>query len=175
MGPHPKPARRLITLPAKPLITPARMPAIGSETVASVGPGSRGPPGPSSLPCGLYGAFFIYVGDAPDQAEPALTWLASTYPAVFGADVKPLVAGVGGLIWPRAKADGVGRRALNDALQRRTTSPLYLDALIADGALRFDLDGQAIEPVNAQHHECAIAMKAELALKWHGRNPPKSA
>jgi len=109
------------------------------------------------------------------KRDAALAWLALTYPAVFGADVKPLLVGVGRLIGPRAKAEGVGRRALNDALQRRTTSPLYLDALMADGALRFDPDGHALEPVNPQHRECAIAMKAKLALKWHGRNPPKSA
>jgi hypothetical protein len=94
---------------------------------------------------------------------------------VFGADVKPLVIGAGRLIWPRAKAEGVGRRALNDALQRRTSAPAYLDALSADGALRFGLDGLAIEPVSPEHRECAIAMKAGLALKWHGRNTPKSA
>jgi hypothetical protein len=41
---------------------------------------------------------------------------------------------------------------------------IYLAALIADGAVRFDLGGLAVEPVSPEHRECAIAMKAELAL-----------
>ena len=34
MGPHPKPLRRSIMLPAKPLIAPAQKPVIGPKTVA---------------------------------------------------------------------------------------------------------------------------------------------
>jgi ProQ/FINO family len=173
MGPHPK--RKIITLRTKLPIAPAWKPVIGSETVASVAsvvgasqPRLAGPAASTGLPS-------LTLTARRRKRDSALTWLASTYPAVFGADVKPLVIGAGRLIWPRAKAEGVGRSALNDALQRRTTAPAYLDALSADGALRFGLDGLAIEPVSPEHRECAIAMKAGLALKWHGRNTPKSA
>jgi hypothetical protein len=34
LGPHPKPLRRSIMLPAKPLIAPAQKPVIGPKTVA---------------------------------------------------------------------------------------------------------------------------------------------
>ena len=73
-----------------------------------------------------------------------------------------LAIGVGRQIWPQAKAAGIRRRALNDALQCRTTSLRYLDALASDAAMRFDLDGDAVESVSIEHRRRALEMKAGL-------------
>jgi hypothetical protein len=64
----------------------------------------------------------------------ALAWLAEAYPAVFGANVVPLMLGVGRLVWPEAKAAGIKHKAFNAALKKRTNSFGYLDALAAGGA-----------------------------------------
>ena len=95
----------------------------------------------------------------------ALTWLAATYPAVFSADVKPLALGTGKSVWPAAKAAGINRAAFNAAMKFRTASTRYLDALSRDGAQRFDLEGNAIEPVSDEHRARAIEIKAELARR----------
>jgi sRNA-binding protein len=93
--------------------------------------------------------------------EAALKWLSETYPLAFGVELRALALGIGHQVWPRAKAAGVRRRALHDALKWRTSSFRYLDTLIADG-MRFDLEGNAVEPVSAEHRQRAIEMKAEL-------------
>jgi sRNA-binding protein len=41
-------------------------------------------------------------------------------------------------------------------LKRHTGSLAYLDALAADGAMRFGLDGQPMGPVSAEHRVGAI-------------------
>ena len=92
--------------------------------------------------------------------EAALAWLATAYPKMFGDEVKALALGIGRQVWPRAKAAGVQRRALHDALKWRTSSFRYFDALIADG-MRFDLEGNAVEPVSDEHRRRALEMKAE--------------
>ena len=94
-------------------------------------------------------------------ADQAIKWLTATFPNIFGSEVKPLAIGVGKLIWPAAKAAGIPRRALNDALKRRTSSIAYLDALIREGAVRCDLDGAVADGVSADHRALAIEMKAE--------------
>jgi sRNA-binding protein len=97
--------------------------------------------------------------------------LAATYPAAFGlnGDVKPVAIGVGKLIWPAAKAAGIGRRALNDALSRRSGSPAYLEALAADGAVRIDLDGAVVEPVGLEHQVNALDRLAKIERRRAGK------
>ena len=45
-------------------------------------------------------------------------------------------------------------------MKYRTTSPRYLEALAAPGAMRFDLDGREVEAVSDEHRETAIRMLA---------------
>jgi sRNA-binding protein len=100
----------------------------------------------------------------------ALAWLAETNPVVFGPAVKPLAIGVGRKIWPQAKAAGIKRQALNDALKWRTNSVAYLDSLTADNAVRCDLDGRAIEPVNSEHRAGAVAAAADRRKQAQAQN-----
>lgn len=97
--------------------------------------------------------------------KQATAWLATTYPAVFGVVVKPLMLGAGRAIWPEAQAAGVKRAALNAAMKWHTNSFAYLDALVEPGAMRFGLDGNAIEAVSEEHRAVAVARKAELTLR----------
>ena len=123
------------------------------------------------------------------EATPA--WLSSTYPASFG-DVRPPAIGAGRLIWPEAKAAGIKRRALNDALKRRTGSSLYLERLAAPGSVRVDLDGAEVELVSEEHRERASFMLVvkrtqnrsavgsfdrgpSSGAKWHERERPESS
>ena len=129
MGPHP--GRKLITLKAGAPAAPKKPPVR--------------PLGPSDVAKARRVA----------QAE-ALAWLAETYPAAFGSVVRPLALGAGRLVWPEAKRRGIKRRALNAALKRHTGSLAYLDALAADGAMRFGLDGQPMGPLSAEHRAGAI-------------------
>ena len=48
---------------------------------------------------------------------------AVTFPAVFGAEVRPLAIGAGRQIWIQAKATGIGRKALEAALKRARIPP----------------------------------------------------
>ena len=83
-------------------------------------------------------------------------------PAAFGVDVKPVAIGVGRLLWLEAKAAGIKRRAFNDALSRRSGSPAYLEALVADGAMRIGLDGAAVELVGLEHQVNALDRLAKI-------------
>jgi sRNA-binding protein len=102
--------------------------------------------------------------------DAAMAWLAATYPTAFGlnGEVKPVAIGVGKLIWPAAKAAGIKRRALNDALSRRAASFAYLTALAADGAVRVGLDGDAVEPVSIEHQVFALDRLAEIERRLAG-------
>ena len=102
--------------------------------------------------------------------DAAMAWLAATYPAAFGADVKPVAIGVGKPIWPEAKAAGIKRRALHDALSRRVSSPAYLAALAADGAMRIGLDGNAVEAVSIEHQVLALDRLAKIERRLAGED-----
>jgi sRNA-binding protein len=151
---------RILTLPRAapiaPRAAPEQKPAGGLTTAASAGPAGE------SLDSSRPGSKALQSAPAPRKLarDATLIWLAIAYPLAFGTDVKPLAIGVGRQIWPQAKAAGIGRRALNDALKFRTTSPAYLEALAADAAMRFDLDGQRKESVTAEHRARPIEMKA---------------
>ena len=167
MGPHP--LRKIITLPVKAPSTTAAQTALRSpptplppRTVA------KGPPArPSDATAGPSdaGAARIAASRARRIArDAAMAWLAATYPAAFGLNdaVKPVAIGVGKLIWPAAKAAGIKRRALNDALSRRAGSIAYLEALVEDGAMRIGLDGDAVEPVSLEHQVFALDRLAKI-------------
>jgi ProQ/FINO family len=168
MGPHPI-KRKILSLPlkanpppiAKPtvtaasLATPVQKPVNAPQTAAGVvrvggGPGAHnaGPTPPKPLPTAAWAARKL-------ARAQALTWLSSTHPAVFGAVAKPLALGIGKLIWPAAKAEGIRRPAFNAAMKYHTTSIRYLEALARDGAQRCDLTGNAIEGVSLEHRELA--------------------
>jgi len=102
--------------------------------------------------------------------DAAMDWLAATYPAAFGlnSDVKPVAIGVGKLIWPAAKAAGIWRRALHNALSRRAGSIAYLEALVVDGAMRVGLDGDPVEPVSLEHQVLALDRPAEIKRRLGG-------
>ena len=151
MGPHPK--RKIISLPRvtapptepPPLPPPPSKPA--PQPAAAANPGAR---------------------TKRDLARSqAVRWLGQTYPAVFGLEVKPLALGIGHQVWPRAKAAGVRRRALHDALKWSTSSFRYFDALAHDGAVRCDLEGNAVEPLSDEHRRRALEMKAEVFERIH--------
>jgi sRNA-binding protein len=107
--------------------------------------------------------------------EAALAWLAVAYPLAFGTDLRPLAIGVGRLVWPQAKAAGIKRPAPHDALKFRTSSFRYLEALAADAAVRCDLNGNAVEPVSAEHRNRALEMKAEFERIHRERARARSA
>ena len=156
MGPHPG-RRPILTLKgvAKPAAPPMAPPPLPSPSK----------PAPRSI---------AIAAKTPRQLarSQAVQWLRQTYPAVFGLEVKPLALGVDRLLWPHAEAAGISRRALNDALQWRTTLIVYLDALACDGAIRCDLEGNAVELVGPEHRQRALEMKAErLAWARKGRRP----
>ena len=82
--------------------------------------------------------------------------------------MKPVAIGVGKLIWPEAKAEGIKRRAFNDALSRRASSLAYLEALAADGAMRVGLDGDAVEAVSIEHQVFALDRIAKIERRLDG-------
>jgi hypothetical protein len=163
VGPHPK--RKIITLPRATVVTIDQKPIGGPQTVAGVvrvGENHKashaGPHAFGTSPIAAFAAWKL-------KRAQALAWLAATYPAVFSADVKPLALGTGRLVWPEAKVAAINRAAFNAAMKFRTTSPRYLDALTAPGAMRFDLAGNAVESVSLEYRERATAMLVEIKLR----------
>ena len=144
MGPHPK--RKTISLPraAAPIAQPTKPPL---------------PSRPAPQPDVTANPTARTKRDL--ARAKAVQWLAQTYPAIFGLDLKPLPLGAGRLVWPHAKAAGIRRRALNSALQWRTTLVAYLEILARDGAMRCDLEGNAVGPVSAEHRKRASEMAAD--------------
>jgi hypothetical protein len=162
VGPHPK--RKIITLP--------RASAPPAPIAQATKPPSPNKPEPQPA------------ADASPAARTqrdlsraqAVQWLGQNYPNVFGPEVKLLAIRVGRQLWPIAKAFGGKRRALNDALQWRTTLGSYLTALAAEGATRCDLDGKAVEPVSPAHRQRAIEMKAvRLRIRREYAQPRKGS
>lgn len=141
MGPHPK--RKIISLArvTAPPIPPPRAPVPPPAETAPLKP----PKTSRTL-----------------AREAALKWLSETYPLAFGVEARPLALGIGHQVWPQAKTAGVQHRALHDALKWRTSSFRYLNALSRDGAMRFDLEGNAVAPVSGEHRRRALEMKAEF-------------
>jgi uncharacterized oxidoreductase len=81
--------------------------------------------------------------------------LRARFPQLFGGPPRPLKLRIQADIQQRAP--GVfSRQALSAYLQRHTTRTPYLAAM-AQSASRFDLDGQASEPLSDEHREAAAA------------------
>jgi ProQ/FINO family len=177
LGPHPR--RHVISLPVKAsLAAPTQTAAEGPKTAAGnvrVGEDPKARlTGSTATETHPTAAARIAASRARRIArDAAMEWLAATYPLAFGADVKPVAIGVGRVVWPAAKAAGIKRRAFNDALSRRSGSPAYLETLVADGAVRIDLDGGVVEPVGLEHQVNALDRLAKierrLADKGAGR------
>lgn len=93
------------------------------------------------------------------QPEPSVAdtarLLSTHFPALFGEGViKPVKLRIHADIHQRAP--GVfTKKALSGFLQRHTTGTAYLKALMAEGATRFDLDGQPVGEVAAEHRNAA--------------------
>lgn len=95
---------------------------------------------------------------APDptpSAADTARLLAEHFPALFGAGViKPIKLRIQVDIHQRAP--GVfTKKALSTFLQRHTTGTAYLRALVAEGATRFDLDGQPAGEIAVEHRDAA--------------------
>jgi hypothetical protein len=181
LGPHPHPKRKILFLPRAPIKAPisktpvpaascgipAQKPVDGAQTAVDVVRVVKqaGPAAAKGSPT----AARIAASRARRIArDAAMDWLASTYPLAFGADVKPVAIGVGKLIWPDAKAEGIKRRGFNDALSRRASSRAYLKALAADGAMRVGLDGDAVEAVSIEHQVLALDRIAKIERRLDG-------
>jgi hypothetical protein len=170
VGPHPNPSKRkIITLLRAPIAAADRKPVNGAQTAAGVvraGEGPKvhptGPTRPGARPTAAWAARKV-------KRAQALTWLTATHPAVFSAVAKPLALGTGKSVWPAAKAAGIKRAAFNAAMKFHVGSARYLSALTARGAMRFDLAGNAIEPVSDDHRARAIEMKVELEERTRAR------
>jgi sRNA-binding protein len=150
MGPHPN-RRPILSLKSIAKATPPAPVAAPPAPVAAPPAAPELPPAASAI---------LAKTEHKLAREAAVKWLSETYPLAFGVEVRALALGIGRQVWPRAKAAGVQRRALHAALKWRTSSFLYFDALIAD-SMRFDLEGNAVEPVSDEHRRRALEMKAE--------------
>jgi sRNA-binding protein len=87
-------------------------------------------------------------------------------PALFTARAVPLAIGINDEIVCRLELTDVqDLRALGAILHQTVTRHGSLRALGTEGGMRFDLDGNAVEPVNDEHRERAQASLAKLARK----------
>jgi hypothetical protein len=89
-------------------------------------------------------------------------WLRVTWPALFCDPPKPLVVGIHKPIMARASEAGLRWYAVGVALRDWTRRPRYLEALAADRAMRWGLDGEAIERVASEHQALARRQLADL-------------
>jgi sRNA-binding protein len=85
----------------------------------------------------------------------------------FGWPLTPMALGIHhqvvARLAPLAHADEM---AVRRALAYRSRGTRYLFELVAEGAMRFDLDGQATGPVSLAHRQAAAA---EIRRRRHGR------
>ena len=88
----------------------------------------------------------------------ALAWLKAAYPVLFRYPPRPLAVGIGKLIAPAAREAGLKRYDVGAALHYFTRGQSYLQALAADGAMRFGLDGEPVGPVESEHRTEALKL-----------------
>lgn len=84
-------------------------------------------------------------------------WLIQRWPAVFnaGPDRKPLTLDIHKEILNyRSDNPDLSRRALDEALKRHMSSHGYLYGMLKYSH-RFDLNGEQVEPINAEHRKWA--------------------
>ena len=102
----------------------------------------------------------------------ALAWLKTAYPALFGYPPRPLAVGIGKLITPAAREAGVKREDVGAALHYFTRGQSYLEALAADGAMRFGLTGEPVGPVEPDHQREALKLLAVIVEIKARRSAP---
>ncbi len=91
-----------------------------------------------------------------------LASLAERYPAVFGAEVRPLAIGIDVAI---AAETGIATHLLGAALHRWTCRDAYLTA-IATGTHRYNLDGSQAAELTAETRAYAAARLDALRQRW---------
>ncbi|MGA0615618.1 ProQ/FINO family protein [Paracoccus sp. KR1-242] len=84
-------------------------------------------------------------------------------PAVLCGPVRPLALGLGQALLERVEDSQ--HSYLRGCLRRYTGSLPYLDALLAEGAMRHDLNGLPVEPVSDEHRERA-RVQEEATPDW---------
>ena len=146
-----------------PLPSPPAAPGTSTEAAPDA-PAAAGAPAPRS---------------EPSVADTARL-LGQHFPALFGAGViKPIKLRIQVDIHERAP--GVfTKKSLSLFLQRHTTGTAYLRALVAEGAKRFDLDGQPVGEIAAEHRDAAgveLARRRAIveAKKNAGREAARAA
>lgn len=108
----------------------------------------------------------------PDEIK---TRLVARWPAVFET-ARPLAIGSGKTIMAAAKELEIPKTAIRRWLRRWVSRTCYLKALATDGADRYDLEGNPVEPVSDDQRERALAeLKRRLALRAKQPAKPRSA
>jgi len=94
------------------------------------------------------------------RAKEVAAWLKTTFPALFATHPPlPLAIGVHSLILQINP--NINRAALGAAMHWHTSKPAYLRSLAAPDSMRYDLDGNPVEPVTAEQRDFAKARLAE--------------
>jgi hypothetical protein len=154
MGPHPSTARRhrltvktfadLKSVTAK---QPPAAPAPAKRDGASIAPMTHRLDTPTSKPVGKPASLSSKQRKRIAARIAASEWLRQTYPVLFSWPPRPLAIGIGKAIAEAGQAAGVKRAHVHAAMRFHVRSRRYVDALAADGAMRFHLDGTPAEPV----------------------------
>lgn len=100
--------------------------------------------------------------DKPFDPAAVLELLKARYP-VF-QDCRPLAIGTGPTLVAAAADLGLSKKTIRRFLQQRTHSTVYLRKLAAVGAMRYALDGTAVDPVSAADQATALAKLEERAM-----------
>ena len=178
MGPHPKklivrtfekkPTRYAEKAVAKVELKPELKPELAAELVAK--PLKERVPGP-----GVDRKPGVPVAEQRQRKRArlaAMAWLKTTFPLLFGYPPKPLAVGIGKLIWPVAKDAGLKRCDVGAALHYFTRGQSYLEALAADGAMRFGLAGELVGPVEPEHRTETLKLLAVIVEIKARRSAP---
>jgi sRNA-binding protein len=94
---------------------------------------------------------------SPGKVKQTEKWLREKWPALFapGPDLKPLSTGIyKEILAYRSENKELSGRVLREALKRHTTSFGYLYGMMKN-THRVNLDGEAVEPIKAEHREWA--------------------
>jgi sRNA-binding protein len=102
----------------------------------------------------------------------ALAWLRTAWPVLFCKPPRPLAVGLGQEIVARGLKAGIKPHAIGAALRHWTNSRGYLESLAAAGAVRWGLDGAAVDFVASEHQADARERLAALAAAKAARRRP---
>jgi len=100
------------------------------------------------------------VGVAPQRKDPSIQhraaqWMRREYPELFTAgNVRPLAIGIQKDL-AEARPENVSHLGISRALARWVQQSAYQQALAAEGARRFNLDGSDAGPVSDDHRNHA--------------------